>query len=98
KRAVMSSSTNSSSKPPCRFIDAPHERAVLTLDALPWLLLAALVSLCWWSALGAKMKARRAARRACEQAQVRFIDELALRQLRPRHITYTSGHRRWRLR
>lgn len=71
---------------------------MLTLTALPWLFAAALISLCWWSCLGAKVKARRAARRACDEAEVRFIDELALKRLHPSRITYSSGHRAWHLR
>jgi len=71
---------------------------MLTLDVLPWLLVAAVICLGWWSAIGAKMKARRAARRACDKAEVRFIDELALKRLHPSHITYNSGHRAWHIR
>lgn len=71
---------------------------MLSLDTLPWLLAAVLVSLAWWSAIGAKTKARRAARRACDEAEVRFIDELALQRLYPARITYRNGHRTWRIR
>jgi|SRR5699024_37633 len=56
---------------------------LLPMDILPWLLVVAVVGLIWWSALGAKMTARRAAQRACREAEVRFIDELALQRLVP---------------
>lgn len=71
---------------------------MLSIDVLPWLLAATVISLAWWSALGAKMKARRAARRACEEAEVRFIDELALQRLYPSRIAYPSGHKVWHIR
>lgn len=71
---------------------------MLSVDVLPWLLATVVISLIWWSALGAKMQARRAARRACEEAEVRFIDELALQRLAPTRVTYRSGHKAWRIR
>jgi len=71
---------------------------MLTLDVLPWLLAAVVISLVWWDVLGAKIKARRAARRACDDADVRFIDELALRRLRPARVRYPNGHRAWHIR
>lgn len=45
------------------------------------LLLLALIALAWWNALGARTAARRAARGACTEAGVGFIDELALQRL-----------------
>lgn len=48
-------------------------------EFIPWLLMLAVIALLWWQALGARTRARRAALAACEQAQVTFIDELALR-------------------
>lgn len=51
------------------------------MDTVPLLLAAGVIALVWWHALGAKMAARRAARRACNEAEVRFIDELALERL-----------------
>lgn len=51
------------------------------LDIIPWLLGFGLVALAWWDALGARTAARRGAQRACADAQVRFIDELAIRKL-----------------
>lgn len=71
---------------------------MLSIDTLPWLFLAVLISLAWWNAIGAKTKARRAAQRACADAEVRFIDELALKRLHPARITYNSGHRAWHVR
>jgi len=68
------------------------------MDILPWLLAGAVIALIWWDALGAKISARRAARRACADADVRFIDELALRRLTLSRIHYRSGHRAWRIR
>lgn len=51
---------------------------------MPWLLLVcALVAWLWWDTLGAKWAARAAARRACQKARVRFIDEVALLRMRP---------------
>ncbi|HLQ85089.1 MAG TPA: DUF3301 domain-containing protein [Salinisphaeraceae bacterium] len=68
------------------------------MDTLPWLLVAAIVALVWWDALGAKKTARRAARRACAEAEVRFIDELALRRLTLRRVRLRNGQRPWRIR
>lgn len=47
------------------------------------LLILALAGLGWWNALGARTAARRAARAACVKAGVGFIDEVALRRIRP---------------
>lgn len=44
-------------------------------------MLLALLGLGWWNALGARNTARRAAKAACSQAGVAFIDELALQAL-----------------
>lgn len=71
---------------------------MLTLDVLPWLLAAAVAGLIWWDALGAKVKARRAARRACHEAEVRFIDELALKRLHIARRGYQGGRRTWGVR
>ena len=51
------------------------------LELAPWLIGLALVALVWWSAMGAKARARAAARVACEDAEMLFIDELALKRL-----------------
>ena len=51
------------------------------LELAPWLIGLALVALVWWSAMGAKARARAAARAACEDAEMLFIDELALKRL-----------------
>ncbi|MDN5938706.1 MAG: DUF3301 domain-containing protein [Salinisphaera sp.] len=51
------------------------------LELFPWLIALALVALAWWSAVGAKAAARRAAQSACRDAEVRFIDELSLKRL-----------------
>ena len=62
------------------------------LDLAPWLIGLALVALAWWSAMGAKARARAAARSACAEADMTFIDELALKRL---HIARdTHGKRR----
>lgn len=53
------------------------------MDFIPLLLALAVIGLGWWSALGARARARTAARRACTRAQVLFIDELALKRVRP---------------
>lgn len=63
------------------------------MDLFPWLFALALVVLAWWSALGAKTAARRAARAACRDAGVGFIDELALKCL----TIGRDGHRRVRI-
>lgn len=52
------------------------------MNTIGLLLLLALIGLGWWNAVGARTRARRAARRACREADVLFIDELALRRLR----------------
>lgn len=51
------------------------------LELFPWLVGVALVALFWWRAMGARSAARRAARRACEEAEVIFIDELAFKRI-----------------
>ena len=51
------------------------------LELAPWLIGLALIALVWWSAMGAKARARAAARAACEDAEMLFIDELALKRL-----------------
>lgn len=51
------------------------------LDLAPWLIALAVVALLWWRAMGARANARRAARTACEEAGVTFIDELAFKRL-----------------
>ncbi|MDT0618186.1 MAG: DUF3301 domain-containing protein [Salinisphaeraceae bacterium] len=53
------------------------------MNNLLWLLGFALLGLAWWSALGARARARDAARRACAEAEVMYIDEIHLRALRP---------------
>lgn len=52
------------------------------MHTIGWLLILSLLGLAWWNALGARTRARRAARRACKRAGVLFIDELALRRMR----------------
>lgn len=71
---------------------------LLPMDIVPWLLAAAVIAAIWWSALGAKMAARRAARRACNDAEVRFIDELALHKLGPGRAQHNDGRRPWCIR
>ncbi|MDA3922827.1 MAG: DUF3301 domain-containing protein [Salinisphaera sp.] len=51
------------------------------LELAPWLLAAAVVALIWWRAMGARTAARRAAQRACKDAEVAFIDELAFKRI-----------------
>lgn len=46
------------------------------------LLVLAIIGLIWWNTLGARTRARRAARNACKQVDVRFIDELAFQRVR----------------
>lgn len=53
------------------------------LNGIGVLLLLALAGLAWWHNLGARTTARRAARKACAEAGVGFIDEIALKRLRP---------------
>lgn len=53
------------------------------MDTIGLFLIAAVIGLGWWSAVGARTRARGAARRACRRAGVTFIDELAFRRLRP---------------
>lgn len=48
-------------------------------DAFPWLIGLSILALLWWQAMGAKTRARRAALKACEEAEVTFIDELAFK-------------------
>lgn len=48
----------------------------------PWVvLLLAVIALIWWRQMGARSAARRAALRACEEAEVIFIDELAFKRI-----------------
>lgn len=63
------------------------------MHVLAWLLAAAVIAAIWWNALGAKKSARQAARRACRDAEVRFIDELALQKLGPGRARHRSGRR-----
>lgn len=51
------------------------------MDTVAVFLLVAVIGLGWWSAIGAKARARAAARRACRRAEVAFIDELAFQSL-----------------
>lgn len=51
------------------------------LDLAPWLLAAAVLALIWWRAMGARSAARRAALKACKDADVMFIDELAFKRI-----------------
>lgn len=53
----------------------------MLFDYFPWLITLPVVALFWWNALGARTRARRAAMRACKDAQARFIDELAFRRV-----------------
>jgi len=61
------------------------------LELAPWLIGLALIALVWWSAMGAKARARAAARAACEDAEMLFIDELALKRL---HLTRDAHGKR----
>lgn len=71
---------------------------LLSMHTLPWLLLVIVIAVIWWHALGAKKAARRAARRACHNADVRFIDELALQKLSLERPLRSNGRRAWCLR
>lgn len=71
---------------------------LLPMDLLPWLLAAAIIAAVWWHSLGAKINARRAARRACNDAEVRFIDELALQKIGPGQARHSDGRRPWCIR
>ncbi|WP_423822389.1 DUF3301 domain-containing protein [Salinisphaera sp. SPP-AMP-43] len=51
------------------------------LDLVPWLLLLAVIALVWWRQMGARALARRAAQKACAEAEVIFIDELAFKRI-----------------
>ena len=51
------------------------------LELAPWLIGLALIALAWWSAMGAKARARAAARAACDEAEMTFIDELAFKRI-----------------
>jgi hypothetical protein len=53
----------------------------MLFNYLPWLFALVFVALFWWSAIGARAKARRAAQRACADAELRFIDELAFQRI-----------------
>ena len=55
------------------------------MDSFPWLIGLAVIALLWWHALGARMKARRAAQRACRKAELHFIDELAFKRIELGH-------------
>lgn len=50
-------------------------------ELAPWLIGLAIVALIWWRQMGARSAARRAAQTACEDAEVRFIDELAFKRI-----------------
>lgn len=69
----------------------------MDMDIFPWLIALLLVALAWWQTLGAKMAARRAAREACRDAEVRFIDELALKRLTIGRSQGRDGRRRYRV-
>lgn len=62
------------------------------LDLAPWLLAAAVIALIWWRAMGARSAARRAALKACEDADVTFIDELAFKRIGPRRDSRGAWH------
>ncbi|MBO9470639.1 DUF3301 domain-containing protein [Endozoicomonas sp. G2_2] len=73
-------------------------------DFFPWLIGLSILGLFWWQSLGARWAARRAALRACEDAEVTFIDELAFQRLsfargtlkrRYRFEFYRRGDRRY---
>lgn len=51
------------------------------LDLAPWLILLAVIALVWWRQMGARSAARRAAKSACVDAEVIFIDELAFKRI-----------------
>lgn len=53
------------------------------MNSVGLLILLALGGLFWWESLGARTAARRAARRACADAGVGFIDEVAIKRMRP---------------
>jgi hypothetical protein len=62
-------------------------------EVVPWLILLAVLALIWWRQMGARTAARRAARAACADAEVRFIDEVAFKR-----IGFTRDEQgRWRL-
>lgn len=52
------------------------------LELFPWLLALAVLAIIWWRAMGSRANARAAARQACQQDGVIFIDELAFKRLR----------------
>jgi hypothetical protein len=73
-------------------------------EFLPWLLGLSIPAVFWWQSLGARWVARRAAIKACEQADVTFIDELVFQRLslgrgtlkrRYRFEFYRRGDRRY---
>lgn len=68
-------------RPPYR--GAGRSPTIPCMNSIGALLLLALGGLAWWNTLGARSAARRAARRACAEAGVGFIDELALHRIRP---------------
>lgn len=47
----------------------------------PWFIVLAVAAMIWWRAMGARASARRAARAACREAEMRFIDELAFKHI-----------------
>jgi len=51
------------------------------MDYFPWLIGLSVLALLWWQAMGAKARARAAALKACEHAEVTFIDELAFKRI-----------------
>jgi len=63
------------------------------LELAPWLLAGAVLALIWWRAMGARATARRAALKACEKAEVIFIDELAFKRIG----LARDAHRSWRV-
>lgn len=50
-------------------------------EVAPWLIVLAIIALAWWRQMGARSTARRAAKNACAEADVIFIDELAFKHI-----------------
>lgn len=50
-------------------------------EIAPWLIIIAIIALAWWRQMGARSAARRAAKNACAEAEVIFIDELAFKRI-----------------
>ncbi len=66
------------------------------MDVMPLILFLVMIAYAWWETIGAKRQARKAARRACARATVRFLDELGLIRLRLRRDARGRWHL-WRL-